>query len=154
MLSFVVIGDPAPQGSKRAFVRGGKAVIVEDAKGHKDWRQAVTSQVLQQLVAYPEHEPMTGAIDIELVFRMRRPKTVTRRHPYVAPDLDKLCRAVFDSLTNAGVWRDDCHVCNLTARKEYTDFSPGVWIYVYQYGEERLPHEWEKALEAAKEHND
>lgn len=92
MLSFVVIGDPAPQGSKRAFVRGGKAVIVEDAKGHKDWRAAVTSQVMQQLVAYPEHEPMKGAIDIELVFKMRRPKTVTRNHPYVAPDLDKLCR--------------------------------------------------------------
>lgn len=148
MISIVCIGDPAPQGSKRGFVRNGKVVVVESAKNHKDWRAAVTQAALEQLPS--DHEKLKGAIDIELVFKMRRPKTVTRRHPYVAPDLDKLCRSVFDSLTNAGVWVDDCHVCNLTARKEYTDFSPGVWIYVYQYGEERLPHEFEKAIEAAK----
>jgi Holliday junction resolvase RusA-like endonuclease len=138
MISVIAIGDPAPQGSKRAFInrRTGKPVIVESAVGHKDWREAVKQAALEQLL--DDHEPMTGAIDIDLVFKMRRPKTVTRHHPYVAPDLDKLCRSVFDSLTNAGVWRDDCHVCNLTARKEYTDFSPGVWIYVYQYGEERI----------------
>lgn len=140
MISIVAIGDPAPQGSKRAFInpRNGRPVLVESAVGHKDWREAVKQAAIEQL---PEgHTALTGAVDIDLVFKMRRPKTVTRHHPYVAPDLDKLCRSVFDSLTNAGVWKDDCHVCNLTARKEYTDFSPGVWIYVYQYGEGRIHH--------------
>ena len=138
MLSIVAIGDPAPQGSKAAFIRNGRPVVVETAKNHKSWRDAVKQAALEQL---PEgHVPLVGAVDIDLVFKMRRPKTVTRNHPYVAPDLDKLCRSVFDSLSNAGVWKDDCHVCNLTARKEYTDFSPGVWIYVYQYGEPRVHH--------------
>jgi hypothetical protein len=92
MISVIAIGDPAPQGSKRAFInrRTGKPVIVESAVNHKNWREAVKQAAMEQL---PEgHEPMKGAIDIDLVFKMRRPKTVTRNHPYVAPDLDKLCR--------------------------------------------------------------
>ena len=138
MLSIVAIGDPAPQGSKAAFIKNGKPVIVETAKNHKTWREAVKQAAIEQL---PKgHEPMGGAIDIDLVFKMRRLPTVERDYPWVAPDLDKLCRSVFDSLTNAGVWIDDKHVCNLTARKEYTDLSPGVWIYVYQFGEPRLHH--------------
>jgi len=42
-------------------------------------------------------------------------------------DLDKLCRAVFDSL--AGVlFPDDSGVFQLTARKELVDCDPGVKV--------------------------
>jgi Holliday junction resolvase RusA-like endonuclease len=136
MISVIAIGDPAPQGSKAASIRNGRAYVYETAKNHKSWRDAVKQAAMEQIG--PNHQPLGGAIDIDLIFRMRRLPTVERPEPWVSPDLDKLCRSVLDSLTDAGVWLDDKHVCNLTARKEYTDFSPGVWIYVYQYGEERI----------------
>jgi Holliday junction resolvase RusA-like endonuclease len=49
---------------------------------------------------------------------MKRPRTVTRQEPSVAPDLDKLIRAVLDGLT-AIAYRDDGQVTSITASKTY-----------------------------------
>jgi Holliday junction resolvase RusA-like endonuclease len=47
----------------------------------------------------------------------------------VKPDVDKLARAVFDSLTTAGVWTDDCRAYGLAGWKYYADpRPPGVLI--------------------------
>ena len=62
--------------------------------------------------------PREGAISIEMSFVMPKPRTVTRSHPTVAPDLDKLVRAVLDGLT-AIAYRDDGQVISITARKDY-----------------------------------
>jgi Holliday junction resolvase RusA-like endonuclease len=51
-------------------------------------------------------------------------------HPTVAPDIDKLTRAVLDSCTDAGLWRDDAQVAVLHAAKRYTNTTPGVLITV------------------------
>lgn len=77
------------------------------------WRSAVA---LQAKLAGAL--PAEGAIDIELTFTMPRPRTVTRAHPTVPPDLDKLIRAVLDGLT-AIAYRDDAQVTSITARKVY-----------------------------------
>jgi Holliday junction resolvase RusA-like endonuclease len=62
--------------------------------------------------------PRDGAISIEMSFVMPKPRTVTRSHPTVAPDLDKLVRAVLDGLT-AIAYRDDAQVTSIIARKDY-----------------------------------
>jgi crossover junction endodeoxyribonuclease RusA len=62
--------------------------------------------------------PREGAINIDMTFVMPKPRTVTRSHPTVAPDLDKLVRAVLDGLT-AIAYRDDAQVTQITARKDY-----------------------------------
>ena len=62
--------------------------------------------------------PRDGAISIDMTFFMPKPKTVTRSHPTVAPDLDKLVRAVLDGLT-AIAYKDDSQVTSLIARKDY-----------------------------------
>jgi Holliday junction resolvase RusA-like endonuclease len=47
------------------------------------------------------------------------------------PDLDKLIRAVGDSLTDAGIIRDDSRIITITARKLYADDrGPGAVIRV------------------------
>ncbi len=66
---------------------------------------------------------------IEMIFTFVKPKTVTRQDPSVAPDLDKLVRAVLDGLT-AIAYRDDGQVTNLWATKEYGP-EPGVWVQVW-----------------------
>jgi crossover junction endodeoxyribonuclease RusA len=64
-----------------------------------------------------------------MIFTMMRPKTVNRPEPSVAPDLDKLVRAVLDGLT-AIAYRDDGQVVRLTAAKVY-GVNPGVWVQMW-----------------------
>lgn len=61
---------------------------------------------------------MDGAIHIAMDFVLARPRTVTRPHPTVPPDLDKLIRAVLDGLT-AIAYRDDAQVTSIKASKRY-----------------------------------
>ena len=64
----------------------------------------------------------------------QRVKPSAPRHPGRKPDLDKLVRAVFDSLTSI-VWIDDAQVVRLTAMKRYIDRweEEGVAIHVSTY---------------------
>jgi crossover junction endodeoxyribonuclease RusA len=114
-----VIGQPAPQGSKRHV---GNGRMVEANAGLPDWRTTVALQVRsamnhQQRTGYAMHVPVA----ITLAFRLPRPvslpKRVTRHSR--EPDLDKLIRAVFDSLANAGLLRNDGQVCAVRALKRY-----------------------------------
>jgi Holliday junction resolvase RusA-like endonuclease len=41
------------------------------------------------------------------------------RYHIIAPDLDKLQRAILDGFTDAGVWRDDSQVVRIRATKQY-----------------------------------
>ena len=75
-------------------------------------------------------KPVDGAIGIEIVFRAKRPKTVKRDYPTVAPDLDKYIRGVLDALTGIG-YQDDSQVIDIKAEKVYSD-SPGADIKIFQ----------------------
>ena len=58
-------------------------------------------------------------------------KTVDRQLPSVSPDLDKLIRAVGDSLTDSGVVTDDSRIVRISARKLYAEgIQPGATILV------------------------
>lgn len=118
MISFEVHGTPVPQGSMKV-ING--HVIHAKGSALAAWRSQI-ALTARQAGAKPTLEP----VDIEMVFTMLRPKTVSRPEPSVAPDIDKLCRAVLDALT-AVVYRDDSQVTSLRAQKVYGE-RPGVWI--------------------------
>lgn len=137
-LVFVVHGDPKPQGSKRAFVTGGRAVVVDDNKKDlRDWRADVVAVAADAMAAegWPQPPP-TGPFGLHLTFWLRRPKSVRREWPAVKPDVDKLARGALDALTAAGVFRDDAQVVRLVADKEYGD-RPGMLARVYDYDKEK-----------------
>lgn len=95
------------------------------------WRETMRHSFEQQLGH--THTPFDEPLDVMLVFRMPTPQVAIdkgREWPTFPPDLDKLIRAVLDSCTDAGVWVDDARVVKVTAQKEYTEFSPGVWVYI------------------------
>jgi len=130
VFSLHVAGTPRPQGSKRAFPvqRGGKpgAVLVDANPSTAQWRADVTAAALA-LPGMPPSEPVTGPLAVRLVFALPRPRSAPRKRrtwPAGRPDIDKLARAVLDSLTAAGVWRDDGQVCALHVIKDYP--GPGV----------------------------
>lgn len=125
-----VAGAPIPQGSKRAFVRGGRVSIVEANPKHKAWRSAVTDAIAAALVF--DGDQCADAVEVELLFVMPRPKSVTRKFMTVKPDADKLARSVLDSITDSGLWADDSQVVGLLVRKAYEQptVEPGVFITI------------------------
>ena len=73
-------------------------------------------------------KPILDPIAITMKFRVKRPKSVKRDYPTVAPDLDKYVRSVNDGLTGVA-FADDSQVIKIVASKEYSD-TPGVDIEI------------------------
>ena len=127
-LEFTVNGIPVPQGSKRAFNVGKRAVVVDTNKVTlKPWRAHVRQAAE---AALDGRTGFTEATFLLVDFYLPRPKSVFRLRPTVAPDLDKLVRAIGDALTDSGVLKDDSLVVSLRANKYYADDKPGVRIVV------------------------
>lgn len=136
-IEFFVPGTPRPQGSKRAFVRGNRAMMVESAgQPLKDWRAAVRLEAGYAMDDQDPSDPFAGPVEIKLAFRFVRPKSHLLRdgslakgrseHHTIRPDIDKLVRAVLDAMTGV-VWLDDSQVVAITASKGYGSRA-GVWV--------------------------
>ena len=129
-LSFDAFGEPAPQGSKKII--HGRLIEASGAK-HKKWRKDVKLAAMEAIagsgVAF-----FDDPIEITLKIYVRRGPTVKRALPTVPADLDKLVRCIFDSLTDAGVWKDDSQVVKVTAFKVYADDrEPGAFMQISKY---------------------
>lgn len=131
MLDFFAWGTPVPQGSKNAYVRGGRAVLVDANPQLKAWRAQVRAAAAAA-VEDAGWETLDEPCRVHLGFTMPAPKRPRWDVPAVKPDLDKLTRAVFDALTDAGVWKDDSRVVSMEVTKKYEDDEavPGVWVEV------------------------
>ncbi|WP_447643190.1 RusA family crossover junction endodeoxyribonuclease [Nocardioides zeae] len=144
-LVIYAVGTPAPQGSKKAFVVGGHARVVDDSKKTKPWRQDVTAAAYAAIQDRPDALTAlsTGPLHVTIVFFLARPKAHygTGRNAAVLkataptyvdkkPDVDKLVRSTLDALTDAGVYRDDNQVARLWVEKQYADHATGAQIMI------------------------
>lgn len=136
-IHFQVIGQARPQGSTRAFIKGGRPVITTDTKGLHEWRDAIAWEARQ---ARRERPMLVGAVSVTATFAIARPKAHLRadgepktsapEHPAKRPDIDKLARAALDALTGV-LFADDALVVHLDVWKAYADdVDPGVTIHV------------------------
>ena len=143
-------GTPVPQGSKRVWLddRTGKIQMAEDqGERHASWRREVTAAATEALWRAEVQEPTAQPVSVLVTFLVIRGvghygtgrnaeqlKPGAPAYPHKKPDLDKLVRSVFDSLTDARVWIDDAQVVAFTARKRFIDRHgtepPGVEIVV------------------------
>jgi crossover junction endodeoxyribonuclease RusA len=125
---FDVDGLPVPQGSMRALVVKGRAIVTH-AKGHElaVWRQAISVRAHAAGVAMLE-----GPVALGLRFRLLRPASRPKRdtRPDRRPDLDKLVRAVFDGLTGIA-FADDAQIVYCVAEKVYAP-TPGLGVTIAQ----------------------
>ena len=117
---FSVAGMPVPQGSLKMM--NGNIVHVKD-KQLRAWRTDIAKTAKSCGVQIAEKE--VGVV-IDLMFCLPKPKTVRRPIPSTRPDLDKLVRAVLDSLTGVA-YIDDGQVVEVTASKIYSTYT-GVKI--------------------------
>ena len=123
MDKFFVKGKPVPQGSMK-FIRPG-VMIHSRAADLAVWRADIARNA--ELFGF---KPVSTSIKVEIDFIFQRPKSSQRPFPTVAPDLDKLIRAVLDGLTGVA-YEDDSQVILIQATKTYGQ-NVGAWIGIEQ----------------------
>ena len=130
---FFVRGQPITQGSMRAFVVKGRPIITSANKNLKDWRTLVALQAQTEATV---ECPLDGPFFMTLEFYMPRPKSLKKRgmdYPIRARsgDIDKLSRAVLDSLTNV-FYKDDSQVVQMDVKKNWANEEqpPGVFVEI------------------------
>jgi len=134
-LTFFVGGTPIPQGSKTAIRHGTRARLIEANKKLKPWRNTLQTALAAQAAGRRIEGPFTA--DLNFLFTPpQRPRFKAQDGSSVhavKPDVDKLTRAVLDSLTNANIIDDDARCTTIIATKNYTDKlhpNPGVRIII------------------------
>lgn len=164
-LTITVHGTPAGQG-RVSFLGKGRPAIHSNAERLLPWRAAIIAAALaitggHEYVAYKahsaacarcgtakaEHAVFVGVpMAADITVTVEKPKSAPKRRqswPITrsSTDLDHHVRATLDSLSKAGVFRDDSQVIELTARKVYPGehpsalAEPGAVIRVWQYAD-------------------
>lgn len=126
-ITITVYGTPAPQGSKKiGRIRGtGKRILIEDNARTKPWREHVAECARIATLRQPT---IDAPVRVQITFTIPKPDRAPKRRrtwPATKPDVDKLTRAVFDSLKDAGVIREDSRVVHVSAEKVYPN-EPAV----------------------------
>lgn len=134
-LYFVVHGVPAPQGSKTRTRYG----MREDNPRTEPWRNAVAAAASKAMLGQP---PLTGPVRMTAVFRFPRPRSHYRTgrhagqlrpsapvHHGQSPDLDKLCRAIFDAISGIAI-RDDALIAELVCVKRWGEPSAMIGLEI------------------------
>lgn len=145
IIKFHVHGVPVAKGSRRAFVNKstGKAFTAPSSDKEKPWQNTVAQCAMVARSQCGLVEPMHGPVRLWLSFTFMRPKShmgsgknanvVKASHlsswHTSKPDLDKLIRAIKDSLTGI-LYADDSQVAVVCASKQFVTDRPGVTIEV------------------------
>lgn len=127
-VTFDIVGDPRPQGSKRAFVANGRAVVTEaSGTAHASWRNQVATAARDATGLHWDDVdgfPLDGALHLDVTFRFPMPKSRPKRVREIgwalkttAPDTSKLVRALEDGLQAGGLIVDDARFSTVYARK-------------------------------------
>lgn len=144
-----VDGTPAPKGSNRAMVRGGRAVFVPGGSkvnqaALKSWDVAVRDAAREIAGSRTEPSFIGVPLAVAITFRLARPGghwskrhggllPSAPQHPGVKPDVDKLARSTLDSLSGL-VFDDDARIVRLTVEKVYAQPGrEGASISVWEF---------------------
>lgn len=134
-VEFRVFGTPAPKGSKTAFVRHGRAVVVDGSSS--SGRQKLASwaaEVAREAANERPLVPLSGPVCVEITFYMPKPKSAPKAKVWCdkKPDADKVTRATLDPMSGV-IFHDDGQVSALSVRKMYAtpDEPAGALVVVY-----------------------
>ena len=124
MITITIEGTPRPQGSKRHVGRG---IMVESSKYVAGWREWVRHRAVEAMRGIEVIEK-PSPVFVEIVFGFDRPQKHFRSNGELRedaaeyhtgkPDVDKLLRAILDSMTGI-VFRDDSQVMCRALVKRY-----------------------------------
>ncbi len=125
-VSFEVLGDPAPQGSKTRMPNGAmlEGATTAQRQKHQSWRTAVADAARNTAERDDVDAPLTGPLTLSVTFYFAMPKSRPKKvrdtgsaYKTSAPDLDKLIRSVGDALKIGGLIADDALIAAVHAYK-------------------------------------
>lgn len=143
-VEFLVLGKPAPKGSKKIVPLrgGGRPLLVDDNKKTKPWTRAVAQAAM---VAMRGREMFVGqALGVDIVFARVRPQSHYGKRglrpsapiaPATKPDGDKLQRSTLDALEGV-VFDNDSRIVRFEVDKVWTEpgSPPGALVRVRALG--------------------
>lgn len=109
-IDLVPMGKQAPR-----FYRGRATTATKT----RQWMGQAAKQLKEQM----NHDKLTGALGFECV-------AYVKGKPTGKPDCDNILKIVWDSMTRAGIWGDDCQVTQAYVSKAKADDSHPVGIEV------------------------
>ena len=128
LLDIFVAGIPKPQPRPKARIAGKghkQFVHIYDPGTAKEWKSSIVRAAKDELAGRVIAQP----IRVTLEFYMPRPEwhylkaglrpNAPAWHQNESADIDNLCKAVMDALTDAGAWTGDGLVCQLAGTKRY-----------------------------------
>jgi Holliday junction resolvase RusA-like endonuclease len=141
VISFSVLGQPAPKGSSRAFTnkRTGRAVVAPSGSAVNKERLANWGSAVRHAIAIDLFDGslpnvplfVDTAVSVTIVFHVARPKghwgkgkragTIlpsAPARPATKPDIDKLARTTLDAMTGS-VFDDDSRIADLALSKRW-----------------------------------
>ena len=124
-VSFTVLGVAIPQGSSRAFVVKGRAVVTSSNKNLAQWRQRIATEAQRVADETGFYRDGKFAYTVLADFYFPRTKSMGKkliRHT-VRPDLDKVQRAVGDGITGILI-ADDAKIDRWSVSKSYLPPDP------------------------------
>lgn len=135
-ISFTIPAVPVAQPRQRSAVRGGHAVNYTPTKHPVTAFKATCKMALRDAYQGP---PLTGSLTVQICFVMPRPQRLNakkfspwgQREHVQTPDVDNLCKSVFDSL-NELAYVDDSQISELLASKVHAakDEAPHVRVVI------------------------
>ena len=134
MISIVIPGQPIAQPRHKIAVRGGFAKAYIDGKHPiHGYKQAIA---LIASAAMNGNQPLDCPLSVRIAFVFQRPASHSKKRRAIIdephsqkPDIDNLCKAVFDGL-NKVVWSDDSQVVSLVAVKRWANEGEGPFCRV------------------------
>ncbi len=128
MFTIWIPGVPTSQGSKKAFIINKRAILVDATVDNKAWRKTVTDAIKNDR----GYRQIKGPVNMSIGYYMPKAKSNKTKYMTQAPDVDKLMRSTFDSLTDSGLIEDDSRVVSVSAQKVWAEGrEPGVFIAVW-----------------------
>lgn len=145
LVTIVVHGDPAPQGSKKFVgMHGGHGMLVESSKRVKPWRQDVVAAAKEVMET---NKPVDGALVVRMIFTLSKPASAPKRRrtwPNKKPDVSKLARSTEDALVTAGAISDDARIVEYARLAKVFPgedpdalSSPGVFIEIFRHEDQQ-----------------
>ena len=120
--SFRLDLDPLACPRPRIATRGKFAHAYYPA-AYKTWKEKAAEEIAKLWTT----EPLTSRVRVTARFFVKPPQKTKLDGP--KPDIDNYLKSLFDAMTAAGVWKDDCQVSRVDAGKEWDDADSG-YIYV------------------------
>jgi Holliday junction resolvase RusA-like endonuclease len=141
-LRLFIAGEPAPKGSKRAFMRPGmtRPIVIEQSHDRiKSWESSLRDAAV---IAMRDREAFVDVpLELRIVFGKRRPKNHYRANGQLKPtaplapmaknigDCSKLVRCMEDAW-NGLVWDDDSRIARIVATKTWVDIGKATGAFV------------------------